>query len=221
MLPAFMVLWMNLLCSGFFNFMKQENITGKSFGHLTVISYFGIINKMGYWNCKCDCGKQKIVLGYSLTRGKSKTCGCQTWKKQKHRKSNSKEYSSWACMLQRCTNPNVKSYKDYGGRGIKVCKKWESFNEFYGDMGDMPEWADSIERKEVDGDYEKSNCVWESKLAQAQNKRNSRWLEYEGEKYVMAEWTRRLGVSHSAVYNLLKKKTFKEIVIYYKEKQKI
>ena len=103
-------------------------------------------------------------------------------------------------MKQRCSNPNVASYKDYGGRGIRVCKRWsDSFEAFLEDMGDRPSPQHSIERKNNEGDYTPRNCFWATRKAQVTKKRNTRLLTANGETLHMAEWARRLGCNPAAI----------------------
>ena len=108
-------------------------------------------------------------------------------------------YRSWAMTKNRCTNPNCERYKDYGGRGIKLCDRWMKFIPFLEDMG--PTWqADlSLERIDVNGDYTKSNCRWATDIEQANNTRVNRLLRYNGKAQTIAAWSRELGISKSAI----------------------
>ncbi len=102
-------------------------------------------------------------------------------------------YKSWHMMKQRCTNPTNKQYKDYGGRGIKVCKKWFSFTGFLADMGVRPEGT-SLERLDNNKGYNAKNCVWATKKAQQRNRRTNRWLTLGSETKLLSEWAEQLGV---------------------------
>lgn len=160
--------------------LNLKNIQGHRFGKLVVISREGNTRAwVSTWRCVCDCGNIKVVRGVHLRRGSVVSCGChkdeQTRLRSiKHgqtvRRGRTGAYASWAHMIERCSNPNVKEWKDYGGRGISVCESWKSFDNFYADMHDRPKGL-TIERVNVDGNYEPGNCVWDDKFRQAQNKR--------------------------------------------------
>ncbi len=112
-------------------------------------------------------------------------------------------YHSWACMVQRCTNPKRVSYKDYGGRGIRVCKRWLKFDNFLADMGERPAGT-SLDRRNTNGNYCKSNCRWATNKEQGTNTRANVNVTIHGETLCVAEWARRLGLSlhtvHARIY---------------------
>jgi hypothetical protein len=132
------------------------------------------------WLAKCECGKEKEVYIENIQRGKSISCGCHrkvvtSLRTTKHGQSGkTKVYRTWTHMKGRCLNPNDAAYHDYGGRGIKICERWLVFENFYADMGD-PSAGQSIERKNVNGNYEPENCIWIDKKLQARNKRDNRF----------------------------------------------
>jgi len=167
------------------------------------------------WKCKCDCGKESIVYGFSLNENatnQSKSCGCLRKELVKIRfkthgyESNGKclpEYTSWHSMLQRCGNPKHKQYKDYGERGITVCNQWKDFQCFINDMGDKPSDEYSIDRINNSGNYEPNNCKWSTDIEQANNKRNNRFITVGNEKHTVSEWSRIVNTKRQTLQSCL------------------
>jgi hypothetical protein len=110
----------------------------------------------------------------------------------------SRVHNIWKGILERCDNPNKANYGNYGGRGIIVCERWKTFENFYADMGDCPDGY-SIERLKNDKGYEPGNCIWADRLTQANNKRNNVFIAAHGEVLSIAQWARRMGVSTVAI----------------------
>ena len=153
------------------------------------------------WKCKCDCGREVIQYGQDLKKGKVVSCGCWNDEKRfKHGLANTPVHRIWIGMHSRCRNPNLKEYPNYGGRGIKVCERWKSFENFIADMGIRPEGY-SIDRIDNDGDYEPSNCRWATTRQQLNNKRTSRILAMNGESRTIAEWADKLGIDWHTIRN--------------------
>lgn len=131
---------------------------------------------------------------------KAKSCGCLKGN-LKHGMSGTKTYASWAQMKTRCLNINASGYKYYGSRGIKVCKRWLKFENFYADMGDKPTPSHSIERRNNNGDYEPGNCKWATISEQNNNKRNNVILTYKGASMNLSQWAEKLGISRACLWD--------------------
>lgn len=145
--------------------------------------------------CTCSCGVVKEVNRHNLRNGSSRSCGCRQYDTTtKHGMWDSKTYRIWQGLKRRCYDPKCKNYADYGGRGITYDPAWGQFENFFEDMGAAPEGL-SIERKDNDGPYCKSNCVWATKLTQARNRRNTVRLAYKGEVKTLTEWAESTGIS--------------------------
>lgn len=187
--------------------MKLIDLTGSVFGEWVVLgrdkNYQG---RMVKWMCVCECGKTKSVYGSSLRSETSKSCGCLRKKLGlpayvKHGHSNTKTYYSWAGAKSRCLNPKDASYKYYGGRGITICERWFSdFRLFLEDMGEKPEGF-SLERKDVNGNYEPGNCKWILKSKQALNRRNTVFATYNGKTKPLSEWAKDFKVIHGSLHS--------------------
>lgn len=158
--------------------IPKVDLTGKKFGHLTVKEFIGstIVSgeskRLHMWKCECDCGNI-ISKSYSYLKNKSikKSCGCKVHEPI-HNMNKSSEYKIWSAMKQRCYNPKAKHYKSYGGRGITVYEPWKnSFIEFYNYIGPRPSKNHSIDRMNVNGNYEPGNIRWVTQELQNKNKR--------------------------------------------------
>jgi hypothetical protein len=185
--------------------LVSPNITGSTFGRLTVLERGK--TKGGYWLCECICGKQLEVRTTSLNNGTTRSCGCLALELISTKGGRSKEYAakSWYSMLDRCNNPNNPEYLSYGGRGITVCSRWmNSLEDFLRDMGDRPEGM-SLDRIDVNGNYEPSNCRWASDKEQARNKRNTLYLTYLGKTLSLAEWAEELETPYPTIAARYKK----------------
>ena len=184
--------------------MERIDITGQRFGRWTVQGWAGT-----KWRCLCDCGATNEVGGYQLREGLSLSCGClrkeQLTRHGHARKRNrTPTYKTWYAMIQRCTNPKTKQFKDYGGRGIKVCDEWLSFDAFLRDMVECPA-GNSLDRIDNDAGYSKENCRWTTRAEQQRNQRRTRWLTVDGVTKTLPEWARERGLYTSLVRNRIVK----------------
>lgn len=170
-------------------------LDGKVFGALTVLRmiHVGGVRK---WECRCSCGAEVAVLGRSLVSGKTKSCGhLRVGVPPTHGGSNDREYGIWTGMRQRCSNPKRQIYKYYGGRGIKVCERWENnYEAFLTDMGPAPFANAQVDRIDNDGDYSPTNCRWVSPAENVNNRSTTTFVTHEGQTKSLTEWAIQLGL---------------------------
>lgn len=178
------------------------DLSGKKFGRLIVIKKAGKTKSGNItWFCKCDCGKESVVIGSELINGRTQSCGCYNREKKAMRQaealtthggSRTRLYRVWRGMKDRCKNLNNPRYHHYGGRGIKVCGKWLNDFSAFRDWALTNGYSDelTIDRIDVNGDYAPNNCRWISNFEQQSNKKNNRFIEFNGKKLTVAEWER-------------------------------
>lgn len=167
---------------------KRLELEGLRFGRLKVVQS-SYVKGRNVWLCRCDCGQSLLVYTHNLTGNHTKSCGClhkELLLKRitKHGMHGTREYNSWQSMWARCTNEKLRCYKDYGGRRIKVCESWESFDVFFSDMGIRPKRT-TLDRINNDGNYEPSNCRWATPIEQVHNRvrQPSLFFKLQGESY--------------------------------------
>lgn len=152
--------------------MPIHDLTGRRFGKLVVLCRAENRGHMTYWKCLCDCGNEKVVQAASLVGGKTVTCGCRL---KTHGGTGTRLYAIWCNMLNRCRNPNVKSYKTYGALGISVCDEWQESFAAFRDWSSQNGYRDdlTIDRRDNSLSYCPENCRWITKGAQALNKKTT------------------------------------------------
>lgn len=180
-----------------------NEMSGKIFGRLTAIHRVKNRNGSAMFLCKCICGNEKIVGAGSLRHGKTISCGC--YKKEfyetlrTHGMTRTPIYKIWRGMIRRCENPQHKHYKEYGGRGVKVCSRWHIFENWYADLGERPSPKHTLERIDNNGDYEPGNCKWATRKEQQNNTRRNHLIEFNGEIKNLKQWSEILGINYTTL----------------------
>lgn len=191
--------------------MKSIDITGKKFGHLTAVRFDHVHTKPSgqkahYWLFKCDCGKETITLKNSVKNGMIISCGCKKYP-VKHGMYNTRIYSVWECIKDRCLNKNNKNYKHYGLRGISICDDWSNdFMSFY-NWSIKNGYKDNltIDRIDFNGNYCPENCRWITQKEQNRNTRKNHMVSYMGKTMCISEWAEKLGIKVSTLFGRFKR----------------
>lgn len=191
-----------------------QNIVGNKYGLLRVESRAengkcGLVR----WNCICECGGRTISFANGLKSGGVTSCGCKrntTLAKGKYARTHgmhgTKEYDAYYHMRQRCYIKSCSQYKNYGGRGIKVCDRWlENFENFFEDVGKCPSGLHSVDRIDSEGNYEPGNVRWATQKTQQQNRNNNFRINYNGEEKSLAEWCEILSLDYQLIWQRLQK----------------
>lgn len=187
--------------------MRGIELTGSRFGRLIVIERYKSIRKQWYWVCKCDCGKTTIVKAALLRSGNTKSCGClqndsRRLNRKTHGMSGFRPYYVWKDMKKRCYDKTKKGYKNYGGRGIKICKEWINNPNLFCEwmFANGYKKGMTIERINNDGDYKPSNCKLATMKEQCRNMRRNRFLVINGESKTISEWVETYRIPYSTIY---------------------
>lgn len=199
--------------------MRYIDLTNERFGKLKVLNRVypkNLTKKHTYWKCRCECGKEIVTSSNHLRTGHTQSCGCLHYKKgkdnpaYKHGKRNTRLFRIWSSMKNRCNNPNNPKYKNYGGRGIRVCDKWldkeNGFINFYN-------WAIAngykdeltIDRIDVNKNYEPFNCRWSTLQEQNFNKTTTRYIIYKHRKKTLAEWAEEYNIPYKLLYGRIRR----------------
>lgn len=195
---------------------KIIDLTGKTFTRLTVTKAIpGSRKKKRSWFCRCNCGKTTTASTNDLLKGHTKSCGClrnmvySIKHGQASREHTTPEYNAWCGINYRCNNPKSAKYSYYGGRGIKVCTRWKSFENFYQDMGKRPSRFHSIDRyPDKSGDYSPENCRWATRKEQNNNRSNNIFLTWNSETKSLLEWSSFWNIPYIQLYKLIQPKLY-------------
>ena len=209
-------------------FERKPVLIGERFGRLVAVEYAGkTYDSRHQFLCKCDCGKETVVLEKHLRNGNTQSCGC--FKRDAglaanttHGQSKTRLYRIWAGLRSRCNNPNDKKFKDYGGRGITVCQEWQNGFESFATWALANGYSEdlTIERKDVNGNYEPSNCLWITSKEQADNKRTSVVITFNGETHTLKRWSEIVGVNYYTMWNRYKAGKSPEEILRHVDKRK-
>lgn len=212
---------------------KPIDLTGQRFGRLTVVKRSGSTpQKLALWLCKCDCGNEKIIDGHTLRRGGSKSCGCYRTEREseravkrnyKHGQRKTRLYGIWLGMKSRCYNSNDHNFLHYGAKGIEVCEEWtQDFQSFYGwSMSHGYKEDLSIDRIDVNGNYEPNNCRWVTMKVQQNNRSNNHLITCSGETHTISEWAEITGMNKGTIRSRLVRGWSEEKTISCSVKEKI
>lgn len=178
---------------------------GHRFGRLVAICRVSIPGERPSWRFRCDCGVETVKRMSDVTTGRTRSCGClsrETAAVRRRTHGHAVGYSAsptlraWNEMKKRCLNRNAKRFQDYGGRGITICDRWLSFENFLEDMGERPAPNLSLDRIDNDGDYEPNNCRWATNKEQCRNQRKTVFVQHEGKSVSLAEFAEIMGVNY-------------------------
>jgi hypothetical protein len=188
------------------------DLIGQKYGRLTIIEAYRNEKKDIRATCVCDCGVTKENISANAMRmGNTKSCGCydhEVLMKRNvthglfHNKELHKTYVTWIGMRDRCNNTNHVFYHRYGGRGIKICERWDNFVLFLEDMGKKPEKM-SLDRIDGDGDYCKENCKWSTQSEQMRNMCDNHYLTFNGKTHLVVEWAEIIGLTPNRIIQRL------------------
>lgn len=184
---------------------RYHDLTGKRFNRLLVLSFADIRNNAARWNVRCDCGTDKVVMGMNLVNGHVQSCGCLTKDMlTTHGMTKTRVFRTWSSMRNRCQNTQNRAFPNYGGRGITVCERWNTFEDFLADMGE-PMKGMSLERIDNNKGYSPDNCRWANASDQNNNRRTCVLLEFAGKTQTIAQWSKDTGVPYFVLHGRIRR----------------
>ena len=181
----------------------KTDLTGLKFGLLTILKFVPTDDAHSHWLCQCDCGNQKLIRGSHIQSHHTISCGCLSAQTHcKHGEHKTRLYKIWEGMKNRCLNPNNKSYKNYGGRGITICAEWKNSFIAFRNWSVSNGYNEnlSIDRIDVNGNYEPSNCRWADAKTQCRNRHNNILVEYNNKKLTLVEVSEETGINEQLLY---------------------
>lgn len=187
------------------------DMVGQRFGRLVVQERAGSWKRQWSWRCLCDCGTTSVVPGHPLRAGHTKSCGCLLEETRgqssvTHGLTDTAMYRRWSDIKTRCFNPNSPAYHNYGGRGVTMHSSWaDDFAQFLADVGEPPFEGATLDRIDNDGDYAPGNVRWATKTEQNRNRRDSLYIEYDGETRHIKEWAADLGMDYLTLQQRIRK----------------
>ena len=189
---------------------RAKDLSGQTLGYLTVVEYHGSDGRRSLWSLRCACGKIITLPAIEITKQQKKgvlaSCGCMrrasiAAKKKTHGMSRHKAFAVWRSMLDRCRLPTHQAWRNYGGRGIRVCESWQgSFAAFWEDMGPTYREGLTLERRDNSAGYSPQNCVWATPIKQARNKRPNVVINTPWGRMTVAEAADRSGLNRTTLY---------------------
>ena len=188
---------------------KPIDLTGQRFGKWLVIrkeaSPAGYEHQQ-FWLCRCDCGTELVRKGGQLRYAEKKGVlqSCQRCGAVRHGYTNTPEHRAWINMHDRCRRPENHAYARYGGRGVRVCQRWDSFENFLADIGKRPSAKHSLDRIDNNGDYTPENCRWTTSKVQNRNRTGNKLLTHNGQTMSVSAWAEQTGVPRGAIYMRLR-----------------
>lgn len=180
------------------------DLTGRRFGRLVVLERAGYRKGGITWRCLCDCGKRVIIQGGNLRNGLTRSCGCLAREQvaarmRKHGMTQTRVYRIWNAMHRRCYEPNFKQFANYGGRGIEVCERWHSFENFFADMDNPPSIEHTLDRKDVNGHYSPDNCKWSTAKEQGRNRTDNTLITLNDKTQTLSDWAEETGLGIATI----------------------
>lgn len=191
---------------------RLRDLSGMRYGRLLIVERAENQGNRVMWRCICECGAEIVTRGENITSGRTQSCGCYNRERSsqrhtKHGESKTRLHLEWRKIKHRCHNENNDRWMDYGGRGIEICPEWRDSFEAFRDWALANGYRDdlTIDRIDVDGNYEPGNCRWITNQEQQHNRRNNHYITYNGETNTITEWARIYGLSENGLVHRIQR----------------